>query len=312
MKKVFKKCKILLMKLLTERKTIGQAMALMAMMAAINIIASVVAALSIIASIFLIIFLPLTSTIVAVSCKEKYYPIYALATVGLSLVATIWNIDITLFYVVPSILSGFVFGFCLKRSIYFGWSIIVSAIIQTGISFAIVPLINVLFEIDFIGDLLAIFKISSAIPGQIFIVVSFFVISLIQTFLSYFVVKNEVSKFHKNEEENNGYQWFVLVGALAAISAGPIALVSVGAAYTLELISIVVAGFVIFELFKQLETKLLIVSAATLLVNVFLLAIFYNSVPDYYGLLIFAVSPLIICVLSFCVFFLKKHRNDIK
>lgn len=300
------------MKFLAPRRSIGQVIALMAMMAAINIIVSVVAAFSIVASIFLIIILPLTSVIVVLTCPEKYFPIYAFATIGLSLVATIWNLDVTLFYVVPSIVSGFVFGFCIKRSIYFGWSIVIAAVFQAAISFGIVPLINMLFEIDFIEDLQEIFKIYEEIPGEIFVVVSFYIISLIQTFISYFVVKNEVEKLAIKNDQNKGFKYFVFSGVCCAIVMLPVSLLSIAAAYGFELLSLTIAGFAVFEFFKNKQSGLLITSAATLLVNIFLVAIFYNMIPAYCGLMVFAVTPLVICLLSFCFFLLRKQTNDIK
>lgn len=300
------------MKLLSEKKNIGQIIALMSMMAAINIIVSVIAAFSVIASIFLIIVLPLTSTIVVLTCPEKYFPIYAFATIGLSLVATIWNLDITLFYVVPSIISGFVFGFCIKKSVYFGWSIVVSAILQTAISFAIIPLINLFFEVDFIKDLQAIFKIYDAIPGQIFICCGFFIIALIQSFLSFFVVQSEISKMRSLSSTSVTYKYFNFLGVCFVLAIIPIAFLSIGVAYILELLSITIAGFVIYEWFKKSQSKQLIISAASLLLNVFLVAILYDIVPDYWGMLMFAFTPLIICLLSFCYFLLKKEHDDIK
>ena len=300
------------MKMLSERKNIGQIIALMAMMAAINIIVSVVAAFSIIASIVLIIILPLTSTIIAITCPEKYFPIYAFATIGISVVATIWNLDVTLFYIVPSIVSGFVFGFCIKRSIYFGWSIVVAAILQTAISFAIIPLINLLFEIDFIKDLQAIFKIYDAIPGQIFVCCGFFIVALIQTFLSFFVVQGEISKLRELTSTDKSYKYFTFLGVCFVVLVVPVAFLSIGAAYILELLSFTVAGFVIYQCFKAGSNKQLIISAATLLVNVFLVAILYSIIPDYCGLMVFALTPLIICLLSFCYFLLKKEHDVIK
>lgn len=300
------------MKFLSQRKSAAQIIALMAMMSAINIIVSVIAAFSIIASVLLIIILPLTSTIVVLACPEKYFPIYAFATIGLSVVATIWNLDVTLFYVVPSIVSGFVFGFCIKRSLYFGWSIVISALLQMGISFAIIPLINALFEIDFIHDLQVIFKIYDAIPGEIFICCAFYVISLIQTFLSYFVVKNEIEKLKPIKTESSGIKYFSFAGICSCIVLIPVSFVSIGAAYTLELVGITIAGFTIYEFFKSTSNKRLIVSAATLLVNIFIVAIFYNMIPAYYGLLVFALTPLIINLLCFCYFLLKKQHDVIK
>ena len=55
----------------------------MALMAAINMVFSLVAMVFPFASLFLIIALPMASVLVVLTCKEKFYPIYAVATIFL-------------------------------------------------------------------------------------------------------------------------------------------------------------------------------------------------------------------------------------
>jgi len=76
------------MRLIYERENLAKSIPLMALMAAINIIIAALATLSPIASIFLILILPLTSAIVELCCKDRFFPIYGLATFGLSLALT--------------------------------------------------------------------------------------------------------------------------------------------------------------------------------------------------------------------------------
>ena len=141
---------------------------------------------------------------------------------------------------------------------------------------------------------------------------SFYGISLIQTFLSYFVVKNEIAKMGNQTSNVFGYKYLCFLGICLALLVAPIAFLSIGGAYSLELVSITIAGFVIFDLFKAQAARRLIAAAATLFVNVFVVAIFYSIIPAYCGLLLFALTPLIICLLSFCYFLLKKEHNKIK
>lgn len=281
-------------------------------MSAINVIVSVIAAFSVLVSLILVVVLPLTSTIIAITCEEKYFPIYAFATIGLSLVATIWNMDVTLFYVVPSIVAGFIFGFCIKRSIYFGWSIVISSILQTGISFAIIPLMNLIFGLDFIQDLQVIFKFQSGIAGNIFICVFFYVVSLIQTFLSFVVVSNEIEKINHEYSSNRGYLVFTIFGSVCSLLVIPMAFIFVPASYVFELVAFAISGFVIYEFFKNKNKWLLITSGLVILINIFLVAILYPIIPAYCGLMVFSLTPLIICLLSFCYFLLKKEHNKIK
>ena len=137
------------MKFIYERKTLTKSIPLMALMAAINVIISELAALSIVASIFLILILPLTSAIVELCCKDRYFPIYAVATFGLSIGLTFWNLDTTIFYVLPSIITGYIFGLLAKHKTPTVWVIISATLAQMGITYALIPLINFIFQANY-------------------------------------------------------------------------------------------------------------------------------------------------------------------
>ena len=66
---------------------------------------------------------------------------------------SIKQVDFTLFYLVPSIIAGYIFGLMSKKGISSFWAIFVAAVIQTGLSFAFIPLTTLITEINFI-DLL--------------------------------------------------------------------------------------------------------------------------------------------------------------
>jgi len=294
------------------KKNLTQSLVLMAVMAAINIIVSVVAAFSVIASVFLIILLPLTSTIIAVFCRTRYFPIYAVSTIGLSLVATLWNFDMTLFYIVPSVITGFVFGFTLKRGYHFGWAIGISALLQAGLSLLFIPILNAIFNIDFIHDLLVIFKISNEELGRHLVPSIFFAYSLIQALLSYFVVSNEMKKFWPEAEEAEELRYFTGIGSIISISIVGFAFVNLGVAYLILLISFYFGAITVFTEFKKKHYKTIIAFTGVLLINVFLSAIFYQKLPTYYGILIMGVTPACICLISMTLSFLQKKKKTIE
>ena len=90
---------------LAKRETLIQNIAYMALMAAINVIFVLLTTLVPVLMFLIIIVLPLTSTMVTLLCKKKYFPIYAIATIALCMIVTIWKIDDTIFYVIPSIIT---------------------------------------------------------------------------------------------------------------------------------------------------------------------------------------------------------------
>ena len=69
----------------------------MAIFAAINIVLTLIANFVPFVTVFLVIFLPLTSAIVEVACKDKYFPIYGFGTLGLCIAVSFWNLDSVIF-----------------------------------------------------------------------------------------------------------------------------------------------------------------------------------------------------------------------
>ena len=126
-----------------KRETLTQNIAYMGLMAAINVI-FVLLTYFVPFLIFVLVFvLPLTSVVVTIFCEKKYLPIYMLATIGLCLIATMNNFSDTLFYVIPALISGVVFGLLVERKVSPVWIIFVSSLITTGLSYAFLVLYHI-------------------------------------------------------------------------------------------------------------------------------------------------------------------------
>ena len=108
------------MALLNKKTSLVHHITYMGIMAAINLIFIVLATYLPFLMFIPIIFLPFASAIVSYYCLKRYYPIYAVATIGLCL---IFNISDTIFYVVPAILTGFMIGYLLTKRVNPFWII---------------------------------------------------------------------------------------------------------------------------------------------------------------------------------------------
>lgn len=301
------------MKFLRQKETLTQNMAFMGIMAAINIIFALVIALVPFLSIFLIIFLPLTSALVALTCKNRYYPIYALATVGLALAATLWNMETTVYYVIPSILTGFVFGFLMKMRVHPVWSIFAATVVQTGVTFAFIPLINFLFQTNLVDFFRKVFGVYEQPWGEIVILVFIFLISLIQVFLSYFVVKEEVKKFGFEECKDVSHPWiYSLICGVCSLSIIGFYFLALSVGYLMLAISFYFAVFLIIRLVEEKYWRTLIVCGVCLLLNIFIFALANQYMEEYSQLLLTGITPLCISIISFIVYFLQKQKEQIE
>lgn len=298
------------MSIFAKRKTLLQNMAFMGIMAAINIIISVISAFSPIVSVILVIFLPLTSTLVELFCEDKYYPIYAVATFGLGIVATLWNMQMTFFTLLPSLITGYIFGLFAKHKFHPIWSVLAASLLQALITMLFIPLINWIFDVDIVYTFKAAFNLIDSESINIIIPAFILAISFIQIVLSYIVISQEVKKFHEEMSyESNNYMVFGIVGSVVSAAIIGLYFASLTLGYIFLILSIFFASFIIVSFIRDKMWRTLIVCGAFILLNVFVYALAYSNMKPYSALLLLGVTPFCISTLSLVVSFLQKKPD---
>ena len=301
------------MKLIYERKNLAKSIPLMALMAAINIIVAELAALSPIVSLFLILILPLTSAIVELCCKDRYFPIYAVATFGLSLALTFWNLETTVFYVFPSIITGYIFGLLAKHKIPVVWSIFTATLAQTAITYALIPLVNFIFEIDIIHTFEVAFRVAEMNHIEIIVPSCIFLISLIQVSLSQLIVTQELTKFKISEADN---EFFNLLSKYAGILFSLMIILfyflSLEFAYLILMISIYFASYAVATSIMKKHYLHLTAYSIPLVVTIFLIAFLQQYLREASSFLLIGFTTLCICMISLVFSYLNKKKEKIQ
>ena len=301
------------MKLIYERKNLTKSIPLMALMAAINIIVAELAGLSPIVSLFLILVLPLTSAVVELCCKDRYFPIYAVATFGLSLALTFWNIETTIFYVLPSIITGYIFGLLAKYKIPVVWSIIAATLAQTAMSYALIPLVNFIFQVDIILT----FKTALGLKDMVYVdtmIPSFiFVISLIQVSISQLIVSQELQKFGVIQISKDLSE---------AISAGiglgislliiPFYFISLEFAYLFLMIALYFAIYKTVMFVYEKKYYRLIPIGVSIAINIVLVALLNQYLKEASTFLLLGFTTACICLISIVFSYLNKKKEKIQ
>ena len=293
-----------------KRETLVQNITYMALMAAINVV-FVLLTTFVPVLFFLIVFvLPLTSTIVALLCKKIYFPIYALSTIILCLVCTIWKIDDTIFYVIPSIISGFVFALMVEKQLPAPLIIIATTIIQMAFSYASIPLIKVMTGRFIVDDFASIFGLKNYAFLD-YVVPSFiFFMALVQETLSFIVTNEEIKKFGYELKKTNLSSWLMIIFLGASLTLTIIfALTYKPLSYVGLLLALYFTACIVVGLLDRKKKWLYIALAGSLLVSFFLFALIYQYIPEPLGLL--CVGILFFCVLIIGIVdnCLIKHSN---
>lgn len=191
------------MSLFTKRTTVTQNIAYMGIMAAVNVIAVVLMTYVPILFIPFVFVLPLTSTVVTLFCEKKYFLIYMVATIGICLLVTLNNISDTLFYIIPSVLSGFIFGYLIEKNAPSLLTIFAVGLLHTGLTYAFIPLIEFIYGQNIITLIASIFGLNTFIYLDYVTPVFILVISLIQATLTYAFIASELPKMGIENKENN-------------------------------------------------------------------------------------------------------------
>lgn len=301
------------MKIFSKRETLTENIALMALMSTLNIIISVLLALLNVFSIFLILVLPLISTLVEIYCKDRYYPIYAFASLGLALVATLWNIETTLFYLIPSLMTGYLFGLLSKKNIPSIYSILLTSLVQMGLTMAQIPLVNFTFDVNVIKTFKVFFKLEESTNIDVIVPSFIFVISLCEMSLTYLIITNELKKLSIREMENENIVYIDDVALIVSSTFSMIcSLFSLETGYIFLMISFYFSIFAIGRNIFFKNVIPLILLGLVIVANVLIYALTNGSNSIANNLIMLNIAPISIGIIDIIFLVLKRRYKNIK
>ena len=298
------------MSLFKKKETLVQNMSYMGLMAAINIV-FVLLTTFVPLLFFLIVFvLPLTSTIVALHCEKKYFPIYAFTTIGLCFLVTLWKIDDTLFYVVPSIITGFIFALMVEKKISAQWIIIAATVIQVAFTYLSIPVIKGLLGRDIVLDFATAFGLKD-FPYLDYLAPAFiFILALVQEILSFIIINEEIKKFGFEIEEANLLNLPMLLGLTVSLLFTEIfAMTYKQLSYAFLLLSLYFTILIIAGLFGRKKKWIYIALIASFILSFFLFALLYKNISTPLGLIGVSIYFLFVLIIGFIDNCLSKINN---
>ena len=299
------------MGLFKKRESIIQNMAYMGIMAAINVI-FVLFTYFIPFLLFLLIFLlPLCSAIISYYCKKIYFPIYFLVVTAICIVI---DPSDTLFYVIPSLITGFIFGLFISVKLKPVFIVVIAAIIQFGITFLTLPLVKAMTGRDIIVDIATIFNLKDYVYLDYLKLSFIFFIALVQIIITYMVMQSELSKLGLEFNEAKNKEWVIDVLTLSSLAL----LTLFSFVYPpLSYIFLFLALIFSFDRLTFLDLShfkiYLIELGVIVLGSIFFVAGLYSIIQKPLGLLLFGIVPLLLsiaCIINKCLLS-KRNKGTI-
>lgn len=297
------------MALLQKKTTLVHHITYMGIMVAINLIFIVLATYLPFLMFIPIIFLPFASAIVSYYCLKRYYIIYAVASIGLCL---IFNISDTIFYVVPAVITGFVIGWMLDKKTNPFWMILASTIIEAALTFAFIPLINLLSNVNIVDTFINAFKLDSFAYKVELTYLFIFFISLIQCGLTHFVLLSDAKKIGIDVNITvDSYAPYIIGLEFALILTFVFALFYLPLALIFLAISLYFAIFLLIDILTSKKIVIYVVLVILLLGAFFSFALFYTKLIAPFGVILFALFPFAVLLVSFMNNYLLKVKGNI-
>ncbi|MBO4856553.1 MAG: hypothetical protein J5511_04200 [Bacilli bacterium] len=297
-----------------KKETLVQNITYMAIMAAINVVFVLITVLVPFLFFLIVFVLPLTSTIVTLHCKKRYFPIYAVATIGLCMICTMWQIGDTIFYVIPSVISGFLFGFMVEKKVPSFWILTITTLVQIGISYATIPLLNLIAGKDVVVSFATVFGLGEFKYLNYVVPCFIFFIALAQQIIAYMVIKEELPKFGYtlNEPKELPFSLAMAIGAASTLAFAFMFIPNCGPiAYLMSLISLLFVCYAIIYLVLEKSIVIYISLGASLVVSMIVFALIYSMVEEPKGLILVNIFFFIVAIIVLINnYLLKPHKKD--
>lgn len=270
------------MNFLKKKDRPSENIAFIAIMAAINLIFVTISNFLPILFLLLVFILPLTSLLVALSCKKMYIPIYFVTTILLCLAVNFgFGLFDTFIYVIPSLITGILFGILINKKVPAIIILIVNVVIQFGLTYLTFFIIdNFITGINFYNSLFTLFGLQEFPYTGILTIIFTYIIALIQISLTYLIVKYALGRLEiEFNLELNNRLWVYIPILIALI------LMILSLFYFSDwsiLFTLIVVPLIIYEFIELVMSKRIWIYVGltiSLLVFVFIFAFLYQYIP---------------------------------
>jgi hypothetical protein len=288
------------MEVFSCRRGPSQNIAFISIATALTLVLSVLASFVPLSGFFIIIVLPFASFVTILLTENKYGLLFLIAAPLISIAVTAYAFQETLFYIIPSLLTGALFGYLSKWHFPLAISFFLSALLSMGLTYLSLPLIKAIYEVDIINFALSLLGLAN--KSSIYnIVPSFiFAISLASLALAYLFgeVMNEKIQLKRNNDDSYAFFYPILSSIFASLSLGLISILP-NYAFIFLAFSLFFACFSSLLLLRGVKRWLYILLGCLLLASLIGFVFLYPLYSKENGLILLSLFSFSIAIPSF-------------
>ena len=295
-----KKCRILYnISMFKPRESAIQNIAL------ISILCGLVGGLSLITSFLTIsgplisLFVPLVSIAAALYCRYRFYPVFITAAIGISLVAGLSNISNVIFFIIPAIFTGALYGFTARKGFIPALGILSASILLAAFEVLSLYIIKWTTGVDIIITVLDIFNYEMNSIIIMILPLIFLVFGLMQFTLSYIIIHRQITIFQSRLPiKRNVKRVFEIIVGIMTILIISLMFFIPSAAFAALGILIYSGSYLCYSLFKVNRMATIIALFTSIIVSIILFSCLFGVIPIHYAVHFFGIPAALLAVLN--------------
>lgn len=285
------------MRFFRQRITPVENITFIAMMAAFNALISLVAALLPLSAFFIMVLAPLTSAAVALFCKKRYLAIFLIASMGICIAVTAWDFMTTLFYMIPALITGAVYGFLWRLRLPTLLNLFLCALVSMGFFYLSILLIKGLLGADMIEVLFTLIRRGGDEVARNIFPLFVFVYSLAQVGIMHAFLASELHRLGQPQIKDTAFAIFYpIAGILLLAIALVLSFFHAKTAYFILGMGIYWSLASLMLFFPKRHVFSFLFLGLVLFGSVLLFAGVYRSMPDQSGLCLLSAPFIGLCL----------------
>ena len=262
-------------------------------------------------SLLIMLFLPLASVIVALNVDLRYYIVYLLGTLFLALIINLANIENTLFFLLPILLSGLAFGILIKHQ----WPDILILVTVSGVNLVTVlitiPVLNLIYAIDFLDVFSGFIGFSNLDFGKLILPSILTLLAFMQTLLTLIIIQSDAHYFQIVLRLKH-WKYTVFINILLILMTGLFIIYSPSLALALLFIVCLLSIYELIQLYAVNHLIGLLIAATSFSFLFIGIALFrtFSELKPYFGVIIAAIPIVIADFLWLYNSSIKSEEHD--
>ena len=295
------------MNLLSRKKNIKESIPLISLLSALTVILNVLGTYLPVSSLIIVLFLSLPSLFIGLLIPKKYYYIYFLTSLLLSLITSISNLSFVISFTIPSLIIGILYGYFIEKKMNTSLLILISTLIYFILEISFIPLTNLIINDNYLNLILKLLNLEINNHNYFIIYNLILISSFLGILLSSFIINYEIKRFNLSFNFNKLGDYIL---SISSITFSIITLIiffinkdlsSIFFAISFISFILLIMNNILIKEYKYLYFLLIIIP-------LYLIFIFLNI--EYYSLIYFLLYPFIYSLIILIHSLIKRFKNN--